>query len=218
MKINLNPAEARVLGVLLEKEATTPDAYPLSLNALTAGCNQRSSRDPVMDLAEGEVQAALDGLVKATLAREQGSAGGRVRRYAHRMSTRLFDEYQFSAPERGLLCALLLRGAQTPGELRARTARLHEFADIAEVERTLAGLAGRPDGPHVAELEREPGRRESRWVQLLCEESAAVARAAAPPREETPAVDARIEALERRVERLEEALARLPVQRDGGGR
>lgn len=224
MKIQLSPTEARVLGVLVEKEKTTPDAYPMSINGITTGCNQKSSRDPVMELTEGEVQEALDSLVKATLAKPQGAAGGRVQRYAHRLGMRLFGEYEFSPAEQAVLCVLLLRGPQTPGELRTRGARLHDFEDLGQVERVLAGLAAREDGPHVAELAREPGRRENRWMHLFCGAPDAHGMAAAPPPpaaaaaggESAPATGAPattgagdIARLEARVARLEAGMAEL---------
>lgn len=212
MDIKLDPIEARVLGVLMEKDATTPDAYPLSINAIASGCNQKTNREPVMDIGEDEVQVAVDSLVKATLVKPQGSAGGRVQRYAHRLAMRLFGEYEFSAAERGLLCVLLLRGPQTPGELRSRAARLHEYSGIGEVEAVLARLASREDGPHVAELAREPGRREARWMQCFCEPPPASAPApaatTAAPRDSDSSGD-RMAMLEARLQRLETQVAHL---------
>lgn len=216
MRIELDLDQARVLGVLIEKEATTPDTYPMSLNAITLGCNQKSNREPVLELSETEVQAAIDGLIRHTLVKTQGSAGGRVQRYAHRLGMRLFGEYEFSVQERALLCVLLLRGAQTPGELRTRTTRLHDFGDIGEVERVLSTLATRGDGPHVAELPREPGRRESRWVQLFTgaappatTRSHPVVEATAPQRDEE---GTRLAALEHRVAALEATVAALRAE------
>jgi len=165
--ITLDAEEARVLGVLLEKEVTTPDVYPLSINAALGGCNQKSNREPVMTLVEGQVRDALERLVTKTLVREQGSAGGRTRRFAHRMDSRLFGTLQFSRDERAVLCVLLLRGPQTPGEIRNRSGRLATFADVPALEAVLTRLAGREDGPHVEALAREPGRRELRWRQLF---------------------------------------------------
>jgi uncharacterized protein YceH (UPF0502 family) len=175
--ITLDPVEARVLGVLLEKEVTTPDVYPLSINATLTACNQKSSRDPVMALREDEVRDALERLVGKTLVREQGSAGGRTRRFSHRMDARLFGTLEFSREERAVLCVLLLRGPQTPGEIRGRTGRLAAFPDVGAVEAMLDALARRGDGPHVAAMAREPGRREVRWRHLFG------AQADAPPAE-----------------------------------
>ena len=218
-RIALDAAQARVLGVLLEKQVTTPDVYPLSLNALVAGCNQKSNRDPVTTLGEATVRDAVESLVASTLAREQGSAGGRTRRFSHRLDSRLFGELEFSREERAVLCVLLLRGAQTPGEIRARTERLAQFADLAALEAVLERLAAREDGPHVEPLAREPGRRELRYRQLFCTEgSPAPAREesyhAAPAPSARPAsgaleeLAARLSAAEARIAALERALER----------
>lgn len=160
----LAPLEARVLGVLIEKERTVPDIYPLSLNALTAGCNQKNNRDPVMNAGEAEVQAAVDELKRRSLVIE--SSGSRVMRYAHNAGRALRLPEQSVA----ILAALMLRGAQTSGELRIATERLHRFADISSVEAFLEELAARDQahgGPLVARLPRQPGEREQRWAQLL---------------------------------------------------
>ena len=216
--ITLDPMEARVLGVLLEKEITTPDVYPLSINATMAGCNQKSSREPVMSLVEGQVRDALESLVAKTLVREQGSAGGRTRRFSHRMDSRLFGTLQFSREERAVLCVLLLRGAQTPGEIRSRCGRLATFADVPAVEQVLETLARREAGPHVAALAREPGRREVRWQQLFSPPEQGTPRAPAPapvhpaPAPGPGALDAlaeRLAAVEARLDALESTLARV---------
>ena len=169
----LSPGEGRVLGVLIEKQRTVPDAYPLTLNALVAGCNQKSSRDPVLDLSDSDVQQALDGLRDRALVIE--SSGGRVMRYAHNAERVLGVPSQSVA----LLAVLLLRGPQTAGELRINSDRLHRFADISAVDAFLRELAERQAGALVAELPRTPGTRETRWTQLLTE----VAAEAAPTRE-----------------------------------
>jgi uncharacterized protein YceH (UPF0502 family) len=156
--------EARVLGVLVEKEHTVPDSYPLSLNALTLGCNQKNNRDPLMQASEAEVQAAVDALRPLSLVIE--SSGSRVMRYAHNLGRVL----RVPEPAVALLAALMLRGPQTPGELRIAAERLHRFADLGEVEAALRGLAGRAaadGGPLVVQLPRQPGARESRWGHLL---------------------------------------------------
>jgi hypothetical protein len=156
--------EARVLGVLVEKEKTVPDIYPLSLNALTAGCNQKNNRDPVLDAREGEVQAAVDELKRRSLVIE--SSGSRVMRYAHNVGRALRVPEQSVA----ILAALMLRGPQTAGELRIATERLHRFADISSVEAFLDELAARDaahGGPLAARLPRHAGEREQRWAQLL---------------------------------------------------
>ena len=157
----LSVAEARVLGVLIEKQRTVPDTYPLTLNALVAGCNQKSSREPVLALGDTEVQQALDDLKARSMAME--TSGGRVMRYAHNAERALALPSQSVA----ILAALLLRGPQTAGELRIGTERMHRFADISAVEAFLNELAERQAGALVAELPRAPGMRETRWMQLL---------------------------------------------------
>lgn len=158
----LSLLESRVLGVLAEKQRTVPDTYPLTLNALVAGCNQKTSRDPVMDVSEAEVAAAIDSLKSHTLVIE--SSGGRVARFAHNMERVLQVPTQSSA----LLTVLMLRGPQTAGELRLNTERMHRFADISAVEGFLNELADRSAGALVMELPRQPGSRENRWAHLLC--------------------------------------------------
>lgn len=158
----LSLLDARVLGVLVEKQHTVPDTYPLTLNALVAGCNQKTSRDPVLDASDAEVQAALDHLRPLALVIE--SSGGRVMRYAHNVERVL----QVPSQAVALLAALMLRGPQTAGELRINCERLHRFADISAVEAFLAELAQRPTGALVVELARQPGARENRWAHLLC--------------------------------------------------
>jgi hypothetical protein len=160
----LSPLEARVIGVLVEKQRTVPDTYPLSLNALTLGCNQKNNRDPVMQATEREVQAAIDALRPLSLVIE--SSGSRVMRYSHNVG-RVLNVDDASV---ALLAALMLRGAQTPGELRIATERLHRFADIPALETALQRLASRPEaegGPLVVLLPRAPGSREPRWAHLL---------------------------------------------------
>ncbi|HSQ04022.1 MAG TPA: YceH family protein [Burkholderiales bacterium] len=157
----LSLLETRVLGVLAEKERTVPDTYPLTLNALMAGCNQKTSRDPIINATETEIQAAIDSLKAMTLVIE--SSGGRVARYSHNIERVLQVPRQAAA----LLAVLMLRGPQTAGELRINCERLHSFADISSVEAFLHELAERPAGALVAELPRQPGSRENRWVHLL---------------------------------------------------
>ena len=157
----LSPLEARVLGVLVEKQRSVPDTYPMSLNALVAGCNQKTSRSPIMNATEAEVLEALDALKHRSLVVE--TSGGRVMRYAHNAERALGLPSQSVA----LLATLALRGAQTAAELRSNSDRLHRFADVSAVEAFLHELAERPAGELVAELPRSPGTRETRWVQLL---------------------------------------------------
>ena len=214
MNIELNPIEARVIGCLIEKEITTPDQYPLSVNSLTNACNQKTNRDPVLELTEQAVQAALDALLRRHLVSDRSAGyGGRVTKYKHRFCNTDFQPLKFSPQELGILCVLLLRGAQTPGELRARTNRLCDFADAEEVEATLRGLISREDGPFIARLPRAAGARESRYVHLFSghvesvDEPAETEASAAgtPSREELAA----------RVARLEELVAGLRAQLDG---
>ena len=157
----LSLLETRVLGVLIEKQHTVPDTYPLSLNAIASGCNQKTSRDPVLNASDAEVQAAIDQLKSLSLAME--SSGGRVMRYAHNTGRVLNVPSQSVA----LLATLMLRGPQTPGELRINSERLHKFSDISAVEAFLQELAQRSDGALVVELPRQPGSRENRWAHLL---------------------------------------------------
>jgi uncharacterized protein YceH (UPF0502 family) len=167
--IKLTVPEARVIGALIEKEITTPDQYPLSLNALVNACNQKSNREPVMELDESQVQEIVDGLVKKHMISEKTAFGSRVTKYRERFCNTEFGSLTFSPQELGILCVLLLRGAQTPGELRTRTTRLCRFDDVQEVETVLDRLMNHKDGPFVARLPREPGKRESRYVQLFSE-------------------------------------------------
>lgn len=205
--IELNAAQARVLGVLMEKERTTPNGYPLSLNGLVTGCNQASNREPVMALAEGEVVRALDRLRGDGLAVERHTVEGRVVKYAHTVERRL----ALTPAEGALLALLLLRGPQTPGELRGRSARLYPFAELAEVEATLVRLQERPAGPLVVRLARLPGRREHRYAHLLCGAAAAAAAAATP--EATPATaEARLAAVEGEVVELRAAVEALQAE------
>ncbi|MBI5436649.1 MAG: YceH family protein [Nitrosomonadales bacterium] len=157
----LSLLETRVLGVLAEKQRTVPDTYPLTLNSLVSGCNQKSSRDPVIEASEAEVQAALDSLRGLSLIVE--TSGGRASRYAHNIERALRIPTQSTA----LLAMLRLRGPQTAGELRINCERLHKFADISSVESFLVELAERAAGGMVVELPRQPGSRENRWMHLL---------------------------------------------------
>ncbi|ENG6106319.1 YceH family protein [Serratia liquefaciens] len=167
MKYELSAKEARVIGCMLEKQVTTPDQYPLSLNAITLACNQKTNREPVMDLAENEVQQVLDLLLKKHFLRTLSGFGNRVVKYEQRFCNSEFGQLKLSAAELAVISTLLLRGAQTPGELRTRTNRMHEFNDVTEVEQVLAQLSAREDGPFVVRLAREPGKRESRFMHLF---------------------------------------------------
>jgi uncharacterized protein YceH (UPF0502 family) len=207
MNIEFTLNEARVIGCLLEKEITTPDQYPLSLNALTNACNQKTNRDPVLELSESVVQEAVDSLMKKYMVSDKSAGyGGRVTKYKHRFCNTEFGSLKFSKQEVGIICVLLLRGPQTPGELRARTNRLCEFADTEQVESTLKNLMSREDGPFIARLPRAPGARESRYSHLFSgniesvEEPAAEESAAAAP------------GLSQRVSELEESVRQLRAE------
>jgi uncharacterized protein len=208
MNIELTSNEARVIGCLIEKEITTPDQYPLSLNALTNACNQKTNRDPVLELSEAEVQQSVDTLMKKYLVSDKSAGyGGRVTKYKHRFCNTEFGSLKFSKQELGVLCVMLLRGPQTPGELRSRTNRLCEFADAEEVEATLKTLMAREDGPFIARLPRAAGARESRYAHLFSgslesvpEPEADGAGAQAPAG--APALSERVRALEELVEQL----------------
>lgn len=158
--------ETRVLGVLIEKEHTTPDQYPLSLNALTLACNQKSNRDPVLSLSESEVQDNVDSLIKKGLISEV-AFGSRVKKYRQRFGNTEFSEFSFSKKELAILCILFLRGPQTPGELRTRTNRLCEFSDVNDVDETLKAFIERTGDNCLTQLPREPGKRESRYAHLF---------------------------------------------------
>jgi hypothetical protein len=207
----LSLLETRVLGVLVEKQHTVPDSYPLTLNALVSGCNQKTSRDPVIEASEAEVQAALDHLKSLSLAME--SSGGRVMRYAQNVGKVLGVPPQSVA----LLATLFLRGAQTAGELRINSDRLHKFGDILAVEGFLNELAERREGALVRELPRQPGSRETRWAHLVSGEPqlpAASSAAAASPGDsisvsELAAMKANIDQLQSEVAQLREAVAKI---------
>ncbi|MCU7856905.1 MAG: DUF480 domain-containing protein [Candidatus Thiodiazotropha sp. (ex Lucinoma borealis)] len=170
MRIEITPLEARVIGCLIEKEITTPDQYPLSLSALTSACNQKSSRDPVLQLSEMDTQNLLDELRKKHLVSDRTGFGSRVAKYQHRFCNSGFGSLEFTDQELGILCVMLLRGPQTPGELRTRTNRICQFSDVHETEAVLNGLMQREEGPFVVCLVREPGKRESRYAHLFCGE------------------------------------------------
>ncbi|WP_171864382.1 YceH family protein [Enterobacter cloacae] len=207
MKYQLSATEARVIGCLLEKQVTTPEQYPLSVNAVTMACNQKTNREPVMNLGEHEVQDILDELVKRHYLRTVSGFGNRVTKYEQRFCNSEFGDLKLSAAEVAVITTLLLRGAQTPGELRTRASRMHEFADMQEVEQTLDGLATREDGPYVVRLAREPGKRESRYIHLFSGEvdtSTVLADSAAPAAHDSLA--ARLEALEEEVAGLKQRL------------
>jgi hypothetical protein len=202
--IVLNAAEARVLGSLIEKEVTTPDYYPLSMNALMNACNQRSNREPVMDLDEDDVRQALHGLERLRLAGPVRGADSRVTKYEHWLG----EAFNFSRAETALICVLLLRGPQTPGELRGRTERMHRFEEIPDLLAGLQKLMER-DPPLAAVLPRQPGTKESRYVQLLSEPVEAAVAGAAESRQLAPDGAETGEDAMRRIAQLEASLEEL---------
>ncbi|CAM7242188.1 YceH family protein [Citrobacter sedlakii] len=214
MKYELTATEARVIGCLLEKQVTTPEQYPLSVNGVVTACNQKTNREPVMNLSEHEVQEQLDTLVKRHFLRTVSGFGNRVTKYEQRFCNSEFGNLKLSPAEVALVTTLLLRGAQTPGELRSRASRMYEFSDMAEVDATLEQLATREDGPYVVRLAREPGKRESRFMHLFCGEVDEQALASdAGVSAASGDLLARVEALEGEVaelrQRLESLLAHL---------
>lgn len=168
MSLELNAIEARIIGCLIEKEITTPDYYPLTLNSLTTACNQKSNRDPVMELTDAQVLDGLEGLAARRLVSDESSFNSRTSKYQHRFCNTEFGDLKLNPQELGIICCLLLRGPQTPGELRTRTNRLCSFSDVKETEAVLDLLQ---DNGYVLKLEREPGKRESRYLQTFSDAS-----------------------------------------------
>jgi uncharacterized protein YceH (UPF0502 family) len=214
MNTHLTALEARLIGSLIEKAITTPDQYPLSLNALTNACNQKSNREPVLSLDERTVQDSVEGLVKKHLVLEKSGFGSRVPKYQHRFCNTGFGSFEFTPVQTAIVCELLLRGPQTPGELRTRVPRMAQLSDGgAEIDSALEDLATRPDGPFVKQLPREPGRRDSRYAHLFSGEDAIPVTPAEPaggaePQPDVAAAEAR-SSLQARVTTLEEQVAAL---------
>lgn len=211
MKVELTAIEARVIGCLIEKEVTTPDQYPLSLNALTNACNQKSNREPVMSLSEADVLDAVDALIERRLVSDESGFNSRVSKYQHRFCNTEFGDLKLTEQEKGIVCCLLLRGAQTPGEIRTRTNRLATFNDVKEVENVLEHLANDEKGPLVVKLPREAGKRESRYMHLFCGE-VDVSELAVATTAPSSAGSERITQLEQEVAELREELAALKEQ------
>ena len=210
----LNEQEARVIGCLIEKQIVTPDQYPLTLNALTNACNQKSSREPVMALQPGEVQHTLRVLEDRHLVMTQENFKSRTDKYSQRFCSTRYIDLQLDAAEVAIICLMLLRGAQTPGELRARSGRLHTFEDNSEVVATLNGLIEREAYPIVVKLPRTPGRKDSEYMHLFSgpidiDAHAAAAEAARPA---SSSQKGSVAELEERVERLEQEVAELKAQ------
>ncbi|MEF2509048.1 YceH family protein [Vibrio mimicus] len=207
MNIQLSPLEARVIGCLIEKEVTTPDHYPLTLNSLTTACNQKSNREPVLNLSEAEVQDTVEALIARRLVSDESSFNSRTSKYQHRFCNTEFGDLKLNEQELGLICCLLLRGAQTPGELRTRTNRLCNFSDVKETEAVLDRLANRDSGALVVKLPREPGKRESRYHHLFCGEVDMTASAVSAENE--GATSSQLAEMEQEVAALREEVAEL---------
>ena len=207
MKYQLTAVEARVVGSLLEKQVTTPEQYPMSVNGVVTACNQKTNREPVMELKEHDVQDTLDTLVKRHFLRTVSGFGNRVTKYEQRFCNSEFGDLKLTAAEVAVVTILLLRGAQTPGELRSRAGRMFEFSDMAQVETTLEHLANREDGPFVVRLPREPGKRESRYMHLFSGE-VDLSQVVASESVAAPADDltTRVELLENEVAELKQRL------------
>ena len=213
MPLELSVLEARVIGCLIEKQVATPDQYPLSLNALVNACNQRSNRDPVLNLEERDVQACVDVLMRKQLVLEKSGFGSRGPKYHQLFCNTQFGSLQFTPQQTAIVCELLLRGPQTPGELRTHAGRLAPIRDVAEVEAALEDLMTRPAGPYVVRLAREPGRRESRYAQLFTGEPAQAV--ASEPHAMQDATIGMESALAARVTELETEVARLRALIEG---
>ncbi len=227
MPIQLNANEARVLGCLMEKSVITPDQYPLTLNALTNACNQKSSREPVMNLSSGDVQHTIRSLQDKHLVRVEENFKSQVEKYTQRLCNTPFSDYQLDAPQFAVMCVLLLRGPRTPGELRANSGRLHTFADNDEVVATLQTLQDGENGQIVTQLPRTPGRKDSEYMHLLGDTPPAPSAAPAnrpqdlaqpgypsaqeaePSAPAEPALETRVARLEQEVADLKAALSRM---------
>jgi len=211
MNIELSSLEARVIGCLIEKQTTTPDQYPLSLNALVNACNQKSNRDPVMEVDEVTIQGTVDQLARKHFVIEKSGFGSRVPKFQHRFCNTEYGTLKLTAQELAIVCELLLRGPQTPGELRTRASRMAPFSEVGQVEAALESLRAREDGPFVVRLPREPGRRDSRYAHLF---SGAVAVPAIEDAPQTVAVSNAAAETPSRLDRLEEQVRRLREELD----
>jgi len=207
----LDDIEARIIGCLIEKSIVTPDQYPLTLNALTNACNQKSSRDPIMSLKPGEVQHAIRALEAKHLVRTDENFKSRTEKYAQRFCNTRYSDQQFDPAQLAIVCLLLLRGPQTPGELRARSGRLHAFADNNEVVVAANSLIEREGEPMLVNLPRAPGRKDSEYMHLFCGPVDVEAYASAAQSMKAPAASKRssVTDLEERVSRLEAEVERL---------
>jgi len=207
----LNELEVRVIGCLIEKSIVTPDQYPMTLNALTNACNQKSSREPVMSLTPGEVQHTIRGLEEKHLARTEENFKSRAEKYTQRFCGTRYSDLQLAPAEVAIVCLLLLRGPQTPGEVRARSGRLHNFADNSDVIVALEGLIDRDGEPLVVKLARTPGRKDAEYMHLFSGPIDVEARAEAALVAKPRAASGRsqVAELSERVAKLEEDVAEL---------
>lgn len=209
MNITLTPIEVRILGCLIEKEVTTPDVYPLTLNSLLLASNQKSSREPVMELVSGDLVPALDSLIDKTLVSAPNAGHNRMAKYKHKLRDRVSDTFKFSMPELAVLCVLFLRGPQTVGEIRSRCSRIHEFENLEAVSGVLAALEKSPDGPYVTLLPRQEGRKEPRYAHLWCGEPDVSCLPGTVPERTASGGHSRVELLEGEVRELKAALQAL---------
>jgi uncharacterized protein YceH (UPF0502 family) len=209
VNVTLTPIEVRVLGCLIEKEATTPDVYPLTLNSLLLACNQKSSREPVMDLVSADLVPALDGLIDKTLVSTWKAGHNRMAKYQHKLRERISETFNFSLPELAVLGVLFLRGPQTVGETRSRCSRIHEFESLEAIADVLKALEENPDGPYVTMLPRQERRKESRYAHLFCGEPDESCLPGTGPERTTSGGNTRVEALEGEVRELKAALKAL---------
>jgi len=209
LNFTLTPIEVRILGCLIEKEATTPDVYPLTLNSLLTACNQKSSRDPVMELTSDDLMTALDSLIDRTLVSTWKSDHNRMAKYQHKLRHRISDKFTFSLPELAVLCVLFLRGPQTVGEIRTRCSRIHQFENLDAVAAVLKALEDNPDGPYVTMLARQEGRKEARYSHLFCGEPEETAVPSTGIERAASEDNSRLETLELQVNELKSALEAL---------
>lgn len=214
MTVHLTDDQARVIGALLEKEITTPDLYPLTLNSLTTACNQKSNREPVVTYSESQTQTIVDELVAKKLIMCHQASGSRAPKYLHRFCNTQFSDLQFTAKQLALVCVLLLRGPQTPGELRTRTQRLTEFDDVTDVQKSLTELQELNGHQWVMRLNKAPGKREAKYCHLFSGQpdtaAQGVTQSATPnPESGSPALAARLDTLEQQVAMLSEQIIEL---------
>jgi uncharacterized protein YceH (UPF0502 family) len=208
----LTDKEARVIGCLIEKSVVTPDQYPLTLNALTNACNQKSSRNPVMNLTQGEVQHTIRDLEAKHLVRTDENFKSRTEKYVQRFCNTRYSDFHFDDPQLAVVCLLLLRGPQTPGELRSRSGRLHTFADNSDVVTVLTSLTERDGEPLLVKLPRTPGRKDAEYMHLFCGPVDVEAYASQAPAERSSPGRASVTDLAERVTRLEAELAAIKEQ------